>query len=320
MPARDKTQVHSRRRSRTRRRGRPVIALMLALSIGAAAYLGYLGASELLERQAGDSYYDRLSASISDRAPVIRSTSPEESRTGAVDGENIPAEEAERAAQPSATGSDSAGGGQHASAAEEAPEPSAVDFAALRETCPDVVGWIAIDGTCIDYPVVQGDDNAYYLKHLPDGTANSAGSIMMDAACDAAFGNDVTILHGHHMRSGAMFGDLDEYQRAEYYEAHPTIRLYTPEGDRIVDVFAACTVNGATFGYPTVFSDEEAFRRFVDGLVSASAFDAGVEVEYGDRLLLLSTCAYSFESARFVVVGRIRQAQDASGTEEGEGI
>ena len=185
--------------------------------------------------------------------------------------------------------------------------PSAVDFDALLRRCPDAVCWISIDGTRVNYPVVQGEDNLYYLKHLPDGTANAAGSILMDAACDPLFGNDVTILHGHHMRSGAMFGSLDAYWEAAYAGAHPVIRLSTPDGDWDVDVFAACTVNGATFGYPTTFADEQAFDRFVAQLKAASAFDAGVSVAYGDRLLLLSTCAYSFADARFVVAGRIRQ-------------
>ena len=185
--------------------------------------------------------------------------------------------------------------------------PSAVDFDALRRRCPDAVCWISIDGTRVNYPVVQGEDNLYYLKHLPDGTANAAGSILMDAACDPLFGNDVTILHGHHMRSGAMFGSLDAYREAAYAGAHPVIRLSTPDGDWDVDVFAACTVNGATFGYTTTFADEQVFDRFVAQLKAASAFDAGVSVAYGDRLLLLSTCAYSFADARFVVAGRIRQ-------------
>lgn len=185
--------------------------------------------------------------------------------------------------------------------------PSAVDFDALLRRCPDAVCWISIDGTRVNYPVVQGEDNLYYLKHLPDGTANAAGSILMDAACDPLFGNDVTILHGHHMRSGAMFGSLDAYREAAYAGAHPVIRLSTPDGDWDVDVFAACTVDGATFGYPTTFADEQAFDRFVAQLKAASAFDAGVSVAYGDRLLLLSTCAYSFADARFVVAGRIRQ-------------
>ncbi|NLG25316.1 MAG: class B sortase [Clostridiales bacterium] len=188
------------------------------------------------------------------------------------------------------------------------PAVSAIDFDALRAAAPDVVGWIYIEGTNIDYPLVQGADNSYYLTHLPNGAQNIAGSIMMDAACDRAFGNDVTILHGHHMRSGEMFGDLDEYRREPYYRAHPAMRLYTPAGDRDVAIVAACGVDGRTFGYPTVFADGAAFYAFVGRLAADSAFQAPALPAYGDRLLLLSTCAYGYEDERFVVLGKILDA------------
>ena len=247
---------------------------MLLVCMGAAAYLGAKGLGELQERKAGSDYYARLAGAVS-----------EEASTPAPSEEDLPAPyDAPLAA---------------------AGQRSAIDFDALRQTCPDAVGWIRIEGTCIDYPVVHGEDNVYYLSHLPDQTANSAGSIMMDSACDGGFGSTVSILHGHHMRSGAMFGDLDEYADEAYYRAHPVIRLLTPDGDYDVEIFAACTVNGRTFGYPTGFQDAAEFDAFVENLKSETAYDPGVTVEYGDRVLLLSTCAYSFETARFVVAGKI---------------
>ena len=186
-----------------------------------------------------------------------------------------------------------------------APAGSAIDFDLLRQTCPDVVGWIAIEDTQIDYPVVQGKDNAFYLDHLPDGTQNAAGSIMMDAACDGLFGDEINILHGHHMKNRSMFGGLDFYREEAYYLEHPTIRLFTPNGDHEAAIFAAFTVDGEAFGYPTVFASDEAFAAFLEQAREKSAFQADVQVIRGDRLLILSTCAYSYETERLLVVAKI---------------
>lgn len=191
------------------------------------------------------------------------------------------------------------------SAGEPEGPKSEIDFEALWRTCPDVVGWIRIEGTVIDYPIVQGEDNLFYLKHLPDGTPNAAGSIMMDCANAPDFLDDVTILHGHHMKSGAMFGDIDEYKSEAYYQEHPMMRLYTPQGDYDVAIFAAYSVDGATFAYPTVFSGAEGFEEFLRRALSRSYITTDVEVAYGDRMVMLSTCAYAYENERFLVVGKI---------------
>ena len=254
-----------------------VMAALMLLCIGAGAYLGRQGLSELRERRAGSDYYARLADRINGAAGEADSASPE------------------------AEGKSSDG----APSGEAKPGVSAIDFDGLRKSSPDVVGWIRIEDTCIDYPVVRGEDNVYYLNHLPDQTENSAGSIMLDAACDDGFGSTVSILHGHHMRSGAMFGDLDQFAREEYYRAHPVIHLFTPNGDYAVEIFAACTVDGEAFGYPTGFQNAAELAAFVDGLKARTAYETDVEIVCGDRMLLLSTCAYSFETARFVVAGRI---------------
>lgn len=195
------------------------------------------------------------------------------------------------------------------------PEPtpfvnrSEIDFPTLWQTCPDVVGWIRIEDTVIDYPIVLGEDNDFYLEHLPDGTSNKAGSIMMDEANSGKFLEAVNILHGHHMRNDTMFGRLDDYAKEKFYQAHAVIQLFTPAGDYDVAVFAACTVNGYTFGYPTFFEDEAAFMQFIRKAVSATPYETEIEVEYGDRILLLSTCAYSYSGARYVVMGKILEPE-----------
>lgn len=262
-----------------------IAAVVLALCLAGIAGLGWLTWQELCDRRAGVSYYAELAgrieeARIPDETAAITLTPDTASTAAPV------------TAAPQAT-------------ATPVPNLSAVDFPALWETCPDVKAWIRIEGTCIDYPVAQGADNRYYLSHLPDGTANKAGSIMMDVANAPDFSDDVTILHGHHMRNGEMFGDLDEYRKAKYWEQHSLMQLYTPAGDWKVAIFAACTVDGASFGYPTAFADDAAYLAFVEELRGKSSFHTELSVEPGDRLVMLSTCAYNFQDARFVVVGKI---------------
>ena len=132
-----------------------------------------------------------------------------------------------------------------------------------------------------------------------------AGSIMLDQANAGDFSDAVSILHGHHMRSGAMFGDLEEYAQEAYFRAHPVFELFTPQGDYEAWVFAAYTVDGYSYGYPTGFADAAGFEAFVREAVEATPYETGVSVAPGDRILLLSTCAYSYEGARFVVLGKL---------------
>ncbi len=182
---------------------------------------------------------------------------------------------------------------------------SQMDFDALRQAMPDVCGWLTIPDTRINYPIVHGADNAFYLAHLPDGTPNSAGSIMLDMDNAPDWSDTVSILHGHHMRSGEMFGGLEKYGSASYAAAHERMTLYTPAGDWCVEVIAACTVDGSTLGWPVSFADEAAMQAFVERLVRRSAFKTEETVQWGDRLLLLSTCDYDFANARFVVLGKM---------------
>lgn len=278
----------SRKGSRVANR---LAVLVLLVCVGTAAVLCFMAWRELNERSRGNAYYEGLSDALRRETDAPAPTDP------LLQASHAPTD----SPAPDATTAP----GLPAPSDTPAPVSSAIDFDLLRQTCPDVVGWITIEGTQIDYPVVQGEDNDFYLSHLPDGKANEAGSIMMDAACDGLFGDELTTLHGHHMKNHSMFGGLDFYREAEYYLEHPTIRLYTPAGDFEVAIFAAYTLDGEAFGYPTAFESDEAFRAFVEEARARSAFQADVQVNRGDRLLLLSTCAYSYATERLLVVGKI---------------
>ena len=291
------------------------VALMLVLCMSAAVFLGALGLSGYTQERDGAGFYGSLSGakqSTPQATPEVDLLfEPRREAEPTADEAELTADKAKLLPvfrpQGAATG-DKAQAEEETAATQEGPL-SEVDFDALRVTCPDIVGWIEIPGTVIDYPIVQGEDNVFYLKHLPDGTANVNGSIMMDQVNSPVFADDVTILHGHHMRSGAMFGDLNEYEREAYYLEHPMMRLYTPAGDYDVAIFAAYSVDGATFAYPTVFSGREGFEAFLHRARTRSYFQTDVEVAYGDRILMLSTCAYAYENERFLVVGKILEEE-----------
>ena len=103
-----------------------------------------------------------------------------------------------------------------------------VDFDALRETGPDIIGWLTLPDTAINYPVTQADDNEYYLHHLYDGTYNKTGCLFADYENQEDFSDRNTIIYGHNMRDGSMFATLNEYDEQSYFDGHPKMYLVTP--------------------------------------------------------------------------------------------
>ena len=113
-----------------------------------------------------------------------------------------------------------------------------IDFAGLKEINEDCVAWIHIEDTAINYPVVQGSDNSFYLKHLIDGKWNSAGCIFLDSRVGSDLSDRHSIIYGHHMKDGTMFSGLTKYKKQEYYEAHSEGLLITPERTYTIEFFA----------------------------------------------------------------------------------
>ncbi|MCL2165435.1 MAG: class B sortase [Oscillospiraceae bacterium] len=120
-----------------------------------------------------------------------------------------------------------------------------LDFESLRLDYPEVVAWILIEGTPINYPVMQASDNDFYLTHLPNGSYNKMGSVFMDYRNAPDFSDLTSLIYGHNTRSGNMFGSLKNYNKQSYYEEHPLMILYTPERDYDVLLFAGYVINTA---------------------------------------------------------------------------
>ena len=181
-----------------------------------------------------------------------------------------------------------------------------VDFVSLKEINPDIVGWIYIEGTEINYPIVQGEDNQYYLKHLFSGEWNSAGCIFLDSRNAADFSDRHSIIYGHHMKNGTMFSGLTEYKKQEYYDAHPIVLLLTPEKNYEIEIFAGYVASVQDEAWEIVFSSDSDLTEWLDVAGERSCFTSGIAPAVTDRILTLSTCSYEFNNARFVLLGRIQ--------------
>ena len=190
------------------------------------------------------------------------------------------------------------------------PEQSAFEkYAAVYEQNSDFVGWISVEGTNIDYPVMQTIDNPnYYLKRSFEKQYSDYGVPYVQENCDLSL-SDNCVIYGHHMNNGTMFADLWKYADENFYREHKTIRFDTLSGFgeyEIVAVFKTVAYSEQGFKYYH-FVDAESAADFDDYIAKCKAlaiYDTGVTAEYGDRLITLSTCEYSRQNGRMVVVAK----------------
>lgn len=184
-----------------------------------------------------------------------------------------------------------------------------VDFEALLKECSDVVGWIYSPGTPINYPIVQSEDNDYYLHKLMDGSYNKGGTLFIDYYNQPDFSDWNTFLYGHNMHDGSMFGTLDNYRKKGYYEEHPVMYLLTPEKNYVIELVAGCTIPAESTVY-TLLNTVEERDALVHELSRSSSFKADVELGENDKLIILSTCVYDYDNARYVVVGALKEMKE----------
>lgn len=196
------------------------------------------------------------------------------------------------------------------------PEGYLEEFGLLYQENPDIVGWVEIEGTELNYPVVQGDDNDYYLTHNFYGKKERHGVPFMDYRNDPQTLDTNTILHGHNMKSdNQMFSELEKYYKGSnalnYYRHHPTITFDTAYEKMKWKIFAVftCNVNtgnGEVFPYYDFInpSSSKEFEEFLAEVRNKSIFNIPVDVDVNDRILTLSTCYYEYDGQRLVVMAR----------------
>lgn len=186
-------------------------------------------------------------------------------------------------------------------------ELEARDIAALREVNPDVVGWIHIPGGDISYPLLQGEDNDYYLHHTWEKKWNSGGSIFLDCRSARNFGDFHTLIYGHRMRNDTMFAPLRRYAEQTWWEAHPYIYIVDEEQVRRYEIFAAWEPDVTSPVYDPDLTGGEARREMIAQCLTASVIGTGVVPDPEDHLLTLSTCTGQGHATRWVVQGRLAE-------------
>ena len=194
----------------------------------------------------------------------------------------------------------------------EAPEPTyddptvatlrSMDFASLQEKSADVLGWITVPDTEINYPLMQAEDNDYYLTRLWDGTTNKNGAIFMDYKNDPNLGDFHTLIYGHRMRDGSMFAGLKYYKTKDYWEEHPLVYIGTNEKCYTYQIFAAykAPVLGHTFQTPE-FPDDAAKEAFIAESLQMSAIKTDVVPTAEQNIITLVTCTGTGYEHRWVV-------------------
>lgn len=173
---------------------------------------------------------------------------------------------------------------------EDAPERMEVDWTGLKVVNTDVVAWIQLPAIDISYPVVQGNDNSYYLHRSITKEELFSGCLFMDSYNDPDLQNFNTIIYGHNMRDGSMFAKLKEYDNAETWTACPYFWIYTEQGDHLYRIFSShkAEVNGSTF---TVrFSDIKSYVSWLQKMKDSSSVASELDLAYGDKVVTLSTC------------------------------
>lgn len=182
--------------------------------------------------------------------------------------------------------------------------PITVDFASLKEKNEDVVGWIYFENIDINYPIMQGTDNDYYLHHTFDRVTNPSASIFMDYENSSDFSDENTVIYGHNMRDKSMFAKLNNYREEEYYKESAYFWIFTKTGSYRYKIFSAHVVSDTGKEYTISFEDKSSYQDFLDGLVSSSLYDTGLKPTSKENIVSLSTCTSSSPSDRFVVHGK----------------
>lgn len=295
-----------------------ILRLCLLLLFGAAFLAGaLLTGKSLYGRREAENAYESLRTAVHAPLPTERlpgGTAAAEENAGPEEPEKPKA--AAPAPTPAGTPAAAAPAVSETEPAEDgAPEeksaepPASVDFDSLKAVSPEICAWLYADWISVDYPVMHTDNNEYYLDHLYNGTVNSSGSLFADCRNTGLFSDGNTVIYGHHMKNGTMFGSLAAYRDQSFYDAHPVLYLYTPQGNWRIELFSGTAEDGNREFVRFDFEDEADFEAYAASLRARSVFRSSVTPEPGDRLVSLCTCSYERDNARFQLVGRLVPAE-----------
>ena len=188
----------------------------------------------------------------------------------------------------------------------------AVDFAGLHAVNEDVAGWIWMQDTVVNYPVLHSKkNNDEYLYTTYDGKQNSSGSIFADYRNNAGFVDDNTVLYGHNMKNGSMFAFLKKMTGQEYYDTHKEFYILTPEGNRRYEIISVFQVDALSSLYDRQFETAEDKQEWLNRVLQKSAILSPFSANIEDTFVMLSTCVSGDDlRARIVAVGRLAEVEE----------
>lgn len=182
----------------------------------------------------------------------------------------------------------------------------------LQKENSEIVGWLEIEGTNINYPVLQGTDNEFYMKNNYKKEKSKNGSIFLDKSYNWDIPSSNLLVYGHNNKNGTMFQDLLKYKKEDFYKEHTKIKFTTNKEDSVYEIMSVFysrvyyknEKNVFRYYYFVNAENEQEYNYFVNNAKKASIYDTGITAEYGEQLLTLSTCSYHTEDGRFVVVAK----------------
>lgn len=295
----------------------------ILLIIAAAVFLfsGGMVAKYNLELHASEVYAGEIAqmAVTPNEEPTAATAKPASSPTAAAPAEPTAAPAAVQstarpaAADATAVPAPSAAPAQPTSAPTDKPSGSApvrVDFDVLRAKNPDVVAWLYSPDTPINYPVVQADDNEYYMHRLFDGRQSYPGTLFLDCRNSAGFSDWNSVIYGHNMRNDTMFGTLSKYGRKSYRDAHSRIYLFTPERSYVINVLAGFVTENDAELYNALRPDGETKERLLADWIASADVAPKSTPSAKSRFVTLSTCSSEYENARYVLIGTLSELSD----------
>jgi len=182
--------------------------------------------------------------------------------------------------------------------------PISIDFDALLNKNQDVIGWLYCPNTIINYPVVQGNDNDYYLRRYVNGKYLVTGTLFADYRNNTLGEDSNYIIYGHNMKNGTMFSMLTKYKEQAYYNKHPVMYYLTPDKNYKLELFAGLVIKRDDKIYSLNQSAED-FTNLLKEYRAKSTFKSNIELNDDDTIVTLSTCSYEFDNARYIVIGRL---------------
>lgn len=177
---------------------------------------------------------------------------------------------------------------------------SPIQFDELRKINPDIVGWLKVEGTEIDYPIVQTGNNETYLNTDFEGKKSVAGAIYLDYESEPDFSGRHNIIYGHNMKNGSMFKDIVKYKDEEYFKEHQDITVYTPEREYHLRPMSVLYTEPTGMRRKTKFATEESFQAYVEEMTKGCDF-AQIPEKPLEQLWSFITCSYEFSDARTIL-------------------